>query len=64
MAEQFLSEKQVCDLLGISRSTLAAMRKKGLPYFQVNFLIRYRESEVTEWLRNTVKTNKETTKNE
>jgi len=52
--ENFLKEKDVCVLLGISRSTLYRLRmENGFPHQNVGEkLVRYRLSEIENWLDN------------
>lgn len=52
-SDQFLNEKQVAELTGISISTLrqARMKKEGIPYMKVGKkLVRYRLSEVINYM--------------
>jgi predicted DNA-binding transcriptional regulator AlpA len=50
----WLHEKQVLGILGIHQSTLSRMRRLGIgpPYYKVSQrLIRYKQHEVEEWLK-------------
>lgn len=45
--EQFLTEPELCALLGIHRNTARAWREsKTLPHFRRGRVIRYRESQI------------------
>ena len=47
----FLSEEAVMLMFNVSRTTLWALRKKGLPHYKVGSLLRYDLNEVIEWFR-------------
>jgi biotin operon repressor len=49
---QYLSEADMGTLLKVSRTTLWALRKEGLPFCKVRGQIRYRLNEVETWLDN------------
>jgi excisionase family DNA binding protein len=50
--EKLLTPENVCEVLGIERSTLYAWTSRGLiPFFKVNGLLRFRESEILKWLK-------------
>lgn len=50
--ERLLSPEKVCEYLGIEKSTLYSWTSKSLiPYLKVNGLLRFRESEITKWLK-------------
>lgn len=54
---EYLDEKRLCALLGISSVTATKWRAKakGPPFIKVGRLVRYRRSDVEAWLRaNTV----------
>lgn len=42
--------KEIEKILGISRTTLYKLRKKGLPHKKVGSQIRYDHDEVLEWI--------------
>ena len=50
---EFLDEKGLCALLGISSVTATKWRAKakGPPFIRVGRLIRYRRSDIDAWLR-------------
>ena len=49
---KLLSPEEICQALGIEKSTLYSWTSKGLiPYVKVNGLLRFRESEVERWLK-------------
>ena len=51
--QKFLTVKQVCELLGIERTTLYRWRKQGLPSFKTpTGLVRFEEDKVLEWIKN------------
>ena len=47
---ELVKEKDLCDKLKLSRSTLYRLRQKGLPYSKVGGSIRYNLGEVTKWI--------------
>lgn len=50
--ERLLTPDEVCELLGVSPSTLSVLRREhGLPAVHIGYRTwRYRESEVQTWL--------------
>lgn len=42
---------ELCDWLGVSRSTINKLRKQGLPYVDFDGLIRFDPLAVERWLR-------------
>jgi len=63
MDERLLSQAEICEWLGISRSTLASLRNEGLPALYVGKQIRFSLPEVKQWLeskRHIAETQKET----
>jgi excisionase family DNA binding protein len=51
--EEIWTDQQVAGLLGVSVMTLAAWRSSGrygLRYFKIGRLVRYRKSDLMEWL--------------
>lgn len=56
---EFLDEKRLCEVLGISAVTATKWRAKakGPPFIKVGRLVRYRRGDLEAWLRaNTVGT--------
>lgn len=56
---EYLDERRLCALLGISSVTATKWRAnaKGPPFIRVGRLVRYRRSDVDAWLRSrTVRT--------
>jgi excisionase family DNA binding protein len=51
MAKALKTEKEICEALKLSRSTIANLRSKGMPFIQAGKSIRYNEDEVIDWLR-------------
>jgi excisionase family DNA binding protein len=50
--EKLLSPENICEILGIEKSTLYAWTSRGLiPFIKVNGLLRFRESELLRWLK-------------
>lgn len=45
-----IDSKKLEELLGVSRTTLYKLRKKGLPFKNVGSQIRYDHAEVLEWI--------------
>jgi len=50
MKETLLKEKDICDYLKISRTTLWRLKKKGLPSIQVGNSYRYDKNNVINWI--------------
>jgi len=49
---KLLSPGEICQALGIEKSTLYSWTSKGLiPFVKVNGLLRFRESEILRWLK-------------
>jgi len=50
MAE-YLTEKELCEWLKISRSTAVRLRRKGMPFVKIGKrFVRYNKEEVEKWL--------------
>ncbi len=49
--KEILTEQELQELLGVSRTTLWKLRKNGLPYVRIGREYRYFKSEVIEWLK-------------
>jgi excisionase family DNA binding protein len=50
--EKLLSPEDVCELLGVEKSTLYSWTSRELiPFIKVNGLLRFRESEILKWLK-------------
>lgn len=50
--KEILTEKELQELLGISRTTLWKLRKnENLPYTKIGREYRYFKSEIIEWLK-------------
>jgi excisionase family DNA binding protein len=51
-SDTLLTDREVGELLGVSRTTLWRLRRTGnLPFGKVGREFRYRQSEVLEWVR-------------
>jgi excisionase family DNA binding protein len=50
-AGEFLTRKQVMDMLGISESTLYKWSKKGLPFIRVGRLVFIEKADLEKFLR-------------
>jgi excisionase family DNA binding protein len=46
----YLTTKDVCEILKVSRETLYNWRKDGLPFTRVMTTIRYNLDEVRRWI--------------
>ncbi len=51
MEEEYLTQKELCKRLKITSMTAYRYRQAGMPYLGQNRGIRYKISEVDEWLR-------------
>jgi len=50
--EKLLTPESVCEILGIEKSTLYSWTRRGMiPHLKVNGLLRFREIEMTKWLK-------------
>ena len=49
--ERLLDQNEIVSALGISLSTLKDLRRKGLPFVRLGRLVKYRATEVNNWLR-------------
>lgn len=51
--DKWMSMKQVCAYLGISRDTVTKwIKNKGMPAHQIERIWRFDKDEVDEWMRN------------
>lgn len=50
MEEEFITTKELCEWLKISKSTASNWRKQGMPYYGKDRSLRYKKSEVNRWL--------------
>lgn len=58
--DELLTDKQVSELLDVSRTTLWRLRKQaGLPYGKVGRLYRYRKAEILRWVSENPTTTKQ-----
>ncbi len=51
MEEQFITTGELCEWLRVSRTTVWSWRQMGLPFTGTGKALRYRKSEVEEWLK-------------
>lgn len=61
MSDEVLTQKQVCEWLKISRSTLARLRSRGLPALRVGSSLRFSRANVSDWLHEINNTDTNTT---
>ncbi len=55
---KWMSMKQICEYLGISRDTATKwIKTKGMPAHQIDRIWRFDKEEVDEWMRNNGKSN-------
>ncbi|MGD8399718.1 MAG: helix-turn-helix domain-containing protein [Bacillota bacterium] len=45
-----LSKKEACELLGVGQTTIDLMRKKGLPSYKIGQLVKFKASEIEQWI--------------
>lgn len=50
MKDEILTTRELCEWLKVGRSTVLNWRRQGLPYFGQGKSLRYKKSEVLEWL--------------
>ena len=48
---EFISERDLAAELGVSRSVLYGLRRKGLRYYKIGLTTWYHEAEVAEFIR-------------
>lgn len=48
---EWITEKELCEWLGISTTTAWRWRKQGMPYMGKKKSIRYNKKEVEKWLK-------------
>lgn len=52
-AEKWLSMKQICTYLGISRDTATKwIKNKDMPAHRIDRIYRFDKDEIDEWMRN------------
>ncbi len=51
MGETYLTEKELCEWLKISRSKAVSLRKEGMPFIKLGKSVRFDKEKVEEWLR-------------
>ncbi|MBL1228017.1 helix-turn-helix domain-containing protein [Enterococcus sp. BWB1-3] len=49
---QYVSKKQLAELLDVSEKSVMRLREQGLPYFSFGKIVRYNLNDVQEWMRN------------
>ena len=50
--DKMLSVKEVLDLLGVSRTTLYNLTKKGeIPSYQIGGSVKYKQSEIDDYIK-------------
>lgn len=50
MGDTYLSEKELCEWLKISRSKAVNLRKEGMPFIKLGKSVRFDKEEVEKWL--------------
>ena|GEM_PF-4805792 len=49
---QYVTKKQLAELLNVSENSIMRLREQGLPYFSFGKIVRYNLNDVQEWMRN------------
>ena len=49
--ENWITKKQLAQMLGVSVSLVSRLMTEGLPYLKVSRAVRYRLSDVEAWLQ-------------
>lgn len=50
--EKLVNVKEIAGILGLTEKTVRSKYKRlGLPYYKVGWLIRFRVSEIEDWLQ-------------
>ena len=51
LSQGFLNIRQIADYLGIKASTIYALvERRGIPHYKVGRLVRFKKSEVDQWM--------------
>jgi excisionase family DNA binding protein len=50
MEPELRTESEICNILSLSRTTLASLRQKGMPHLRLGNSIRYELDKVMKWL--------------
>lgn len=50
-----VTEKELIDLIKVSRMSIYSWRKKGLPYLKIGNTLRYESDEVIKWMKDNAK---------
>ena len=45
-----ISTKELCELVGVTRTTINNWRKEGMPFKKFGKLVRFDKGEVMKWL--------------
>lgn len=53
--ERFLTTEELCKLFRVTRTTMLRWRREGMPYYGKGKALRYKVSEVEEWLKEQTK---------
>lgn len=51
MGEIYLTEKELCSWLKISRSKVLNLRKEGMPFIKLGKNVRFDKEKIEEWLK-------------
>lgn len=51
IGNQYLTKKELANMLSVSENTIMSMRDEGLPYIKFRQTVRYNVEEVKKWLR-------------
>ena len=46
----FITVNQLCNLMGVTRTTVSNWRKEGMPFKKFGKIVRFNEIEVMQWL--------------
>ena len=53
--EKYITTKELCVIFRVTRTTMLRWRNEGMPYYGKGKALRYKISEVEEWLREQTK---------
>lgn len=50
MGETYLTERELCDWLKVSRTKVSSLRKEGMPFVKLGKSVRYDKDKIEKWM--------------
>lgn len=50
MEKQFLTAKEVSEILGVAQSTVYRLKKQGLPYLKIGGSVKFDKKDLMAWI--------------